>query len=337
MGMACATINAMSLLRDCGKENKRLATVATVTVSHRPESLRVRHEPSEAHAIMPSASKEPVKSSHPPASSEMENWGPEESAGFQEVPRNHVSAPPNSILGDSGAPGGRDKATAVCSLPPANSRAAGLSPVATAGRRLQRLTPSPPRACLGRLHGRLPPQPACSGFPSTQAGSGHTRDSKMFDCPTRGTRSRPPSTATLNSGPSRCGDSITVTLHPAGARGPLAGESRWVQRGWAAKHRAKVTVKGKMMEPAPTSDPDEDGQAKADEEDDEHEDEVALGERVQPHGCQPAGRGRGEGQAGPRELPATPAAHTPARGHPSPPVSPHRRSRPTPRPCDPPD
>lgn len=45
-----------------------------------------------------------------------------------------------------------------------------------------------------------------------------------------------------------------------------------------------------------TSDPNEDGQAEADEEDNEHQDEVMLGERVEPHGRQPAGRSLGEGR-----------------------------------------
>lgn len=47
-----------------------------------------------------------------------------------------------------------------------------------------------------------------------------------------------------------------------------------------------------------TSDPNEDGQAKAHEEDDEHQDEVMLGERVEPHGRQPAGGSWGEGRQG---------------------------------------
>lgn len=47
-----------------------------------------------------------------------------------------------------------------------------------------------------------------------------------------------------------------------------------------------------------TSDPNEDGQAEADEDDDEHQDKVMLGERVEPHGRQPVGRSQGEGQQG---------------------------------------
>lgn len=49
-----------------------------------------------------------------------------------------------------------------------------------------------------------------------------------------------------------------------------------------------------MIEDRLTLNPNKDGQSKTDEEDDKHEDKVALGECVEPHGRQPVEQKRSE-------------------------------------------